>query len=99
MADIAPNLFDAHNRPSADNGIWDLKVGVAHVYMVYMKNKDNSYHYLKYDLKARKVVTDKAICNFKSPDFVTTPMLDDFDYDYIYLPIGESTIVRKKMVD
>lgn len=99
VQDIDPGLFGRGNKPLTGKGLWDIRLGKEHLFVIYMDGSDNHYHYLKYNLRQQKVVADRPICNFKSPAFIATPMLDDIDYDYIYLPLDESRIVRKKMAD
>jgi hypothetical protein len=98
FSDLKLNIFDKNNKNS-NKTLWDIKVTADHVCILYLNGKDNSYRYLKYDLKKKEITTDQVVCNYKSPEFITSPMIDDFDYDYVYLPITENVIVRKKMTN
>lgn len=97
--DIVPDVFAPQNRYATGRTLWDIKVNPTYIYSVYLSRKEQSYHYQKYDRKQKKVVMDKVICKYTDLNYITSPMLDDFDYNYIYQPIGESTIVRKRMTD
>lgn len=98
--DIKLNIFPT-GKGNKGKGIWDLKVSDDNIYLVYMNNDGttNTYNYLKYSIRQNKILVDKTICNFKSPSYITTPSIDDFDYSYIYLPISENSILRKKMAE
>lgn len=100
LPDIKLNIFPTR-KSKAERGIWDLKVSDDNIYLVYMNDDGitNTYNYLKYSIRQNKILVDKPICNFKSPSYIATPAIDDFDYNYIYLPISENSILRKKMAE
>jgi len=98
--DIEVGYFDKIAKiklPQRELSIWDLKVSPQYVYMVYMNMETKYYNFLKWDRITRQAVVDKRIQRFDDPStFITTPMLDDFDYNYVYIPLSENSILRKK---
>ncbi|HET8574197.1 MAG TPA: hypothetical protein VFL76_10030 [Edaphocola sp.] len=100
MPDIDLHYFNNDSSlPSIEKGIWDLKISNKYIYMIIMDNEIKKYCYLKYDILHRKTLVYKPICDYTSPDFITTPKIDDWDYNYVLIPISERSILRLSMLD
>ena len=98
--DIEMGYFDKIGKikfPRRELGVWSIKVDKQYVYMVYMNKETKYYHYLKWDRATQQAVIDKKIQRFDDPStFIAAPVLDDFDYNYVYIPLSENSILRKK---
>jgi hypothetical protein len=98
--DIEMGYFDKIGKikfPRRELGVWDLKVTDQFVYMIYMNTETKYYNFLKWDRASKSAVADDRIQRFDDPSsFITTPKLDDFDHNYVYIPYSDSSMIRKR---
>lgn len=94
--DLGLHIFEKEDgMPS--KGVWDLKVGEGYVCVVIMDKSRAAYCYLKYNIKTKETEVYQQICKYKESSFITTPKIDEMDFDYVFIPQSYDRIVRVKM--
>src|SRR5699024_2365988 len=87
---VLSNQFKSTNIKGYNRMLPQFRVNDKYVWFNYYPKDSNKLISVKYDLNHQKIVYSKEI---KSPFLF--PFYDDFDYNYIYIPINDHTIVRK----
>lgn len=92
--DLKLNLLNKDEPLVLSQGIWDLKVSKNFVYMIVMDQRIHQYCYLKYDIQQLKEVEYIPFSDYKSPQFMGTPKIDDLDFDFVLIPITHNQLLR-----
>lgn len=93
--DIELNILA--RMPSGLKGIYDLKVNKDNIYLIYSNGVDKYMRYIKYSTQKMKVTVDTPLTNYKDGTSVSNPSIDDFDPNFVYIPLSDKIIERRKV--
>ncbi len=79
-------------------GIFGLRVSQNFAYIIYRDGKDKWMHYAKVDIQSNRIIQDVPYSDTSLP-YIADESIDDFDYRFVYIPISEQMILRKKVLD